>query len=630
MRETDFIRQNKKKWEEFERLIGAESKDPEKLSDLFIEVTDDLSFSRTYYPNRSVRVYLNGIAQSVFQSIYRSKRSKVSPFKTFWVSRLPDTLWKVRRAMMWAAVIFILSTVIGYVSSMYNEDFCAVILGDGYVEMSESNVEKGDPFAVYKKEHALEMFFRIAWNNIRICFMVFVLGLLAGVGSAWVMLSNGIMFGAFMHFFVARGLLGEFSTVVMLHGTLELSMIVLSGAAGLTLGGGILFPRSYSRLQSLVLSARRGVQLMIPCTVFLLIAAFIESWITRHTEAPFAIRAALVVVSLALVLGYFVIYPWYRHRRGLIKEDEDDQLQAERDYAITFDQVKTSGKIFTEIFAFYKTNLPAIVRMALLGGVIAAAGFFVLFGIDLEWIADWRMLPGITVIFDVVWPWNEVGHLISLDLEPLLFLPIALIGSLVLTLATSAFTKTKEQLERLPFKAIWMVNAFFAVTFLLLPWFINAHWADGAMFLASLIAIFTYPLILTIYVVSCSEGTFYLAAIGRTFRLIKGSFWRMMGLFWVVIAVPWIALMSTTSILWIFIFQLVQTFWMQDWLASETLAYLIFIAFSFFVKSLTYPLVLFGYHLFYYNLIEVSEARHLRERIGQIRFRNKAYGLEKE
>ena len=80
MRETDFIRQNREKWEDFERLIGAQNKDPEKLSDLFIEVTDDLSYSRTYYPNRSVRVYLNGIAQTVFQSIYRSKRSKVSPF----------------------------------------------------------------------------------------------------------------------------------------------------------------------------------------------------------------------------------------------------------------------------------------------------------------------------------------------------------------------------------------------------------------------------------------------------------------------------------------------------------------------------------------------------------------------
>ncbi|MGB0137565.1 MAG: stage II sporulation protein M [Flavobacteriales bacterium] len=628
MRETDFIRQNREKWEEFERLIGAENKDPEKLSDLFIEVTDDLSYSRTYYPNRSVRVYLNGIAQTVFQNIYRSKRSKVSPFKTFWVSRLPDTLWHVRKAMLWAAIIFVLSTVIGYVSSMYNEDFCAIIMGDGYVEMSESNVENGDPFAVYKDEHAMEMFFQIAWNNIRICFMVFVLGVLAGVGSAWVMMTNGIMFGAFMHFFAARGLLTEFSTVVMLHGTLELSMIVLSGAAGLTLGGGILFPRSYHRLQSLVLAARRGVMLMIPCTAFLLIAAFIESWITRHTEAPFAIRLMLVLVSLAIVLGYFVIYPWWRNRRGLIQELEDDQLQAERDYDIDYTTVKTNGKIFTEVFAFYKHGLRQLVRTALIGGVATAAGYFLIFGAELDWISEWGFL-GMFFLFDIVWPWNEVGHLFSLDYEPLLFVPISLVGTLVFAGATWTFLKTKTG-GRVPFKGVWIANAFTAVSLVLAPWFIQADWNDGAMFLAFLIAMFTYPIILTIYATANIEGTYFLVAMGRTFRLVGGSFGRKLGLFWVSLSIPWIALMSTTSILWFFIFQLVETFWVQSWMASETLAYLLFVAFAFFVMSLTFPLIVFGYHLFYYNLLEISEAKHLRARIEAIQFRSKAYGLEKE
>ena len=79
-----------------------------------------------------------------------------------------------------------------------------------------------------------------------------------------------------------------------------------------------------------------------------------------------------------------------------------------------------------------------------------------------------------------------------------------------------------------------------------------------------------------------------------------------------------------------FIFQLVETFWVQSWMASETLAYLLFVAFAFFVMSLTFPLIVFGYHLFYYNLLEISEAKHLRARIEAIQFRSKAYGLEKE
>lgn len=73
MRETTFIRQNEKKWKEFEQILAGERHAPEKLNDLFIQVTDDLSYARTFYPNRSVRVYLNGLSQRIFFKIYKGK-----------------------------------------------------------------------------------------------------------------------------------------------------------------------------------------------------------------------------------------------------------------------------------------------------------------------------------------------------------------------------------------------------------------------------------------------------------------------------------------------------------------------------------------------------------------------------
>ena len=76
MKETRFIAQNREKWHEAERLLESPVKDPEKLSNLFIQVVDDLSYSRTYYPNRSVRVYLNKIARQYFSIIYSRKKEK--------------------------------------------------------------------------------------------------------------------------------------------------------------------------------------------------------------------------------------------------------------------------------------------------------------------------------------------------------------------------------------------------------------------------------------------------------------------------------------------------------------------------------------------------------------------------
>ncbi len=56
MRETKFIEQNKEKWADFEQMLREDRRDPEKLNDLFVQITDDLSYARTFYPNRSVRM----------------------------------------------------------------------------------------------------------------------------------------------------------------------------------------------------------------------------------------------------------------------------------------------------------------------------------------------------------------------------------------------------------------------------------------------------------------------------------------------------------------------------------------------------------------------------------------------
>ena len=76
MRETSFIKQNKKKWKEFEKTMETAEPDPEKLNELYVKITDDLSYSRTFYPNRSVRVYLNNLAQQIFHTIYKINRIK--------------------------------------------------------------------------------------------------------------------------------------------------------------------------------------------------------------------------------------------------------------------------------------------------------------------------------------------------------------------------------------------------------------------------------------------------------------------------------------------------------------------------------------------------------------------------
>src|SRR6201989_1195404 len=123
MKETRFIAQNKKKWQESEDLLNADRKEPEKLSNLFTQVIDDLSYSRTYYPNRSVKVYLNKIAREYFSVIYSRQRDKKNAFRLFWADELPQIIIHCRKELIIAFLFFGLSVAIGVFSSMKDPQF---------------------------------------------------------------------------------------------------------------------------------------------------------------------------------------------------------------------------------------------------------------------------------------------------------------------------------------------------------------------------------------------------------------------------------------------------------------------------------------------------------------------------
>src|SRR4051812_43184202 len=151
MKETRFINQNKEKWQEAETLLNSPVKDPDKLSNLFVQIVDDLSYSRTYYPNRSVRVYLNKIARQYFTIIYSHKKEKRGQFMRFWLDELPQIVIDSKKGLLISLLVFVASFCIGIFSAYNDPHFTTTILGSEYIAMTNENIENGDPMAVYKK-----------------------------------------------------------------------------------------------------------------------------------------------------------------------------------------------------------------------------------------------------------------------------------------------------------------------------------------------------------------------------------------------------------------------------------------------------------------------------------------------
>lgn len=363
MKETRFIAQNKQKWQEAETLLESPVKDPEKLSNLFVQVVDDLSFSRTYYPNRSVRVYLNKIARQYFSLIYSEKKTKHSPFKLFWTDELPQLVLYSKRELLISLLVFLAAMAIGVFSSAKDPQFVNSILGDSYVAMTEKNINEGDPMAVYKQSHQLNMFFGIALNNLMVAFRTYVLGIFLAIGTLASLISNGVMVGCFQYYFLERGLFLESSLTIWLHGTLEISSIVLAGGAGLTLGRGLIFPGTYSRLQSLQISGVRSLKLMLGVTPVLVLAAIIESFLTRYTGAPVVLKALLILLSAAFIIGYFIIYPRLKSKNGFLFPLKETQLQPTPTQPTNFTKIKSNADILKDTFQFYARQSSRIFPM---------------------------------------------------------------------------------------------------------------------------------------------------------------------------------------------------------------------------------------------------------------------------
>ncbi len=311
MKEISFIKLNKKRWKDLETQIDQkDSINPDHLADSYIQLTDDLSYSRTFYPDSNIISYLNGLSSKTHALIYRNKKEKTSRIRTFWVTELPLALYEARKHFFWSFVIFIVAVIIGGVSALQDDNFLRIILGDEYVNTTLDNIEKGDPMAVYRSMDPVPMFFMITANNIYVSFLAFLFGLFTAVGTAFVLLKNGIMLGAFQVFFMKKSLVSVSTLALMIHGTIELSAIVLAGGAGILLGNSILFPGTFPRSTSFKNGVMRGTKIMIGLVPFFFIAGFLESFITRYYNSMSLISNLLIIfISVFLILGYFVVYP---------------------------------------------------------------------------------------------------------------------------------------------------------------------------------------------------------------------------------------------------------------------------------------------------------------------------------
>lgn len=306
MREALFIKKNKDRWLKNQHLPPD---DPDEMAVEFTKMVDDLSYAKTFYPHSRVTKYINARASQTYMSIYQNRKEDRNRLVEFWKYTVPITVRKHQGVLLFCAILFILFFFVGFYSAKHDETFVREMLGDGYVNMTEENIEKGQPFGVYAEGNELMMWLGFMINNTFVSFTYFARGIVLCFPVVLSLLNEGVRLGAFEYMFFSKGLGLQSILTIFIHGTLELSAIVIAGAAGVVLGKGWMFPGTGTRLQAFIRGAKEGVIILVSLIPLFVVAGFFEGFVTRYYTMPQWLSGLILLISASYIIWYYIIYP---------------------------------------------------------------------------------------------------------------------------------------------------------------------------------------------------------------------------------------------------------------------------------------------------------------------------------
>ncbi|MEO6281357.1 stage II sporulation protein M [Roseateles sp.] len=267
-----------------------------------------LAQSRAYPIHLVAR--LEALAQNAHQLIYRRQDYGLRALGRLLRTDLPRAVRAQRRCLLLALLLFVLPLVLAYVLALQGPDFALHLLDAGQLRRYESMYADGTK-AIGRMRDAgddWQMFGFYIFNNIGIGFRCFGAGILAGVGSAFVLVYNGLLIGIVAGHLQRVGLGHNFWPFVVTHSAFELTGIVLAGAAGLRLGLGWLAPGRMTRLEALRAAAQAAVPLVYAAFFLLLVAAAFEAfWSSAAWIAP-AVKYGVAGLCWALVLTWLLVF----------------------------------------------------------------------------------------------------------------------------------------------------------------------------------------------------------------------------------------------------------------------------------------------------------------------------------
>lgn len=266
--------------------------------ELYRALGRDLSIARRILPASRVTKALERSYAKLHSIIYRKPHDWRARTLTLFREEIPEVVHELRTAIFWVTLLFVLSAGAGWWLVSSYPELISLLASEQMI----NGVERGRLWTegMLNVAPSSLISMQILSNNIAVSLMAFCVGVFFGLGTFYIIATNGLMLGAMFAFTHQHGLAGELLKFVTAHGVVELSVIMLAGAAGTMLGEALIRPTHPTRRESFQHAATKTSRLLLLCALLLIGCGFIEGYLSPDPDFPMISR---VVVGF----GYGVV-----------------------------------------------------------------------------------------------------------------------------------------------------------------------------------------------------------------------------------------------------------------------------------------------------------------------------------
>lgn len=315
---SEFVELKRPKWVSLEQLLDRAERDGLKalglddaraLSRLYRGASSDLLWVRSRAGSADISGYLNDLVGRAYALTYPGKRVRFGDIGRFLAMGFPDLMKAEWRVFVASFLVFWAGFGFGWIGMMFDPDAAPYLVDEQHLKLDptqRAKDEANNSGAGVQKQAEFSSF--LFTHNIQVAFLAFALGITAGIGTAIMLFSNGVILGSLAWVYASKGLMGWFWAWILPHGIPEITAICIAGAAGFVLARGLVAPRGLSRRVALRREAITAVKLLLGTLALFVLAGFIEGTISQIH--PPRLSVAFKISFAVIVGGGVYAYLW--------------------------------------------------------------------------------------------------------------------------------------------------------------------------------------------------------------------------------------------------------------------------------------------------------------------------------